>query len=240
MISFDKSVRVLVDTVQKYQISIAPHVQKVTENYLWAILQGERLTTQAMISKAFDEGIPIHQIFLEVIQPTLYTVGELWKRGEISIAQEHLATAITGFDMALLFSDAPLLPRNGRKAIVTCLENNGHEIGSRMVADLLYVNGYDALFLGAHIPQDDFLAMVDGIKPAVVCLSATMEKDVTAVRATIEQIHTQFGNSRPTILVGGLAFNQIPDLWQQVGADFGARDAKAVVEYLTTDPFPKN
>jgi len=35
----------------------------------------------------------LHALYVDVIQPSQYRVGELWESGKISVATEHLATA---------------------------------------------------------------------------------------------------------------------------------------------------
>ena len=39
----------------------------------------------------------LHSLYVDLIQPTQYRVGELWEAGKISVAAEHLATATNSY-----------------------------------------------------------------------------------------------------------------------------------------------
>jgi methanogenic corrinoid protein MtbC1 len=213
-----------------------PPAHALARGYLQAILKGNRLIAQQFVMDAARNGMPLRQIYLEVFQPALYEVGRLWETGRVSVAQEHLATAITQTILSTIYAEALIPAPTGQRAIVACLSGNYHEIGARMVADLLQLSGFDALFLGANTPEQSFLEMVDDLKPQVIGLPSSLPRHVEQVRATIAKVRGDFATDRPTILVGGLAFNQVDALWRQVGGDVSGRDAGEAVDHLIGTP----
>lgn len=228
----DAALAALQGRVEGHGLYVMPPTSALARSYLRAILQGNRLLAQQLVLDAVREGMPLRRVYLEVFQPALYEVGQLWETGQISVAQEHLATAITQTILAALYAQTPLAPSRGQRAIVACLSGNHHEIGARMAADFLQWAGFDTLYLGANTPEASFLAMVDDFKPHVVGLPSSLPRHIEGVRAVIEQIHTDFRSDRPTILVGGLAFNLSEDLWRRVHADVWGRNAGEAVDRL--------
>ena len=48
-------------------------------------------------------GNTIESLYIKLLQPCLYEVGRLWENGDISVAQEHLSTAIVNRTMFQVF-----------------------------------------------------------------------------------------------------------------------------------------
>ncbi len=206
---------------------------RLMPTYLSAVLAGNRIAAQDAVFDALDRGATVRQVYLDVFQPALYTVGQMWETGQLSVAQEHLATAITQAILSGIYARVPLATSGLRRAIVACLAGNYHEIGPRMLADFLQMAGYDTRFLGANTPTDSLLAMIDEVKPDVVGLASTTQEQVDQVKDAIERIRGDFTAYRPTIMVGGLAFNLVDGLWQRVGGDVWGQDAGQAIDHLT-------
>ena len=68
---------------------------------------------------------------------------------------EHLATAISESLLNLTYPRLFAQPRNGKSAVVTCVSNEYHQIGGKMVADIFELNGWRGHFLGANMPEAD-------------------------------------------------------------------------------------
>jgi methanogenic corrinoid protein MtbC1 len=210
------------------------HPLKAAEQaYLRALLAGDRLQAQRIVFESLEQDdASLYDIYLGVLQPSLYEIGRLWETGRLSIAQEHLATAITQSAQAALYSRVTLPSKLDRHAVVACLTGNYHDIGPRMLADFLQLAGYNARFLGANTPIDSLLGMIQDLKPEVIGLPATTPDQVESVRRAIEQIRTDFHGYRPTVMVGGLAFNLIDGLWKSVKADVWGPDARRALDHL--------
>src|SRR5918998_1648825 len=68
---------------------------QMLDAYLDALLDSDMEGARRVLDDALDAGVPARDLYLGVLQPALYEIGERWSRAEISIAQEHLATAAT-------------------------------------------------------------------------------------------------------------------------------------------------
>jgi methanogenic corrinoid protein MtbC1 len=104
-----------------------------------------------------------------------------------------------------------------------------HDIGARMVADLLEMDGWKVLFLGNNLCNDDIVAAVADHKPDLLALSATMFYNVESIARAIRAVRALGESKDPLILVGGRPFNQDPQLWIQVQASGFAANAEDAV-----------
>jgi methanogenic corrinoid protein MtbC1 len=201
-------------------------LEQARERYLAAVLEGSRRTAFGVVDEAFRDGLGLRELYLEVFSPTMREVGRLWQENVITVADEHLATAITQAAMARLYDElfrgdtarGPLL-------IAACADQERHEMGLRMICDVLEMDGWDTVFLGATVPIEDLLAMVRERKPDVVALSASIAPHVPRVRETIRAIREAMPGAAPLIAVGGRAFADDPGLAERLGADLTASDA---------------
>ena len=129
------------------------------EVFLQALLAGDRHAARTIASEAFSTTNSLSDIYVEVFQESLYEIGRLWESNQISVVQEHVATAITQYVMGNLYPCAkPAQPFQG-KGIITGVEGELHQVGSHMVADMLEMQGWDIRFLGVNIPHQSILKM---------------------------------------------------------------------------------
>ncbi len=212
---------------------VAPAAEEVTREYLEAVLAGDRRRAFAVLDRARGAGLGHREMYLAVFQPALREVGRLWEENRISVADEHLATAITQAAMARLYDDLfTLSRRRGPLLIAACADSERHELGLRMICDLLELEGWDTVFLGATTPIDSLVEMVEARRPAVVALSASITPHLGRVREAIRALRERLGDRAPVIAVGGRPFMEDPELAGRVGADLTAMDAVEAVRLL--------
>ena len=70
-------------------------VGELGRTYAAALLSGDEVAAEIVIREAMEAGFTTPEIDDEIIAPALWLVGELWERGDISIADEHVATEIS-------------------------------------------------------------------------------------------------------------------------------------------------
>jgi len=176
-----------------------------TERFVRAQLTGERAEALAIVNEALGQGMNVAQVQLEVIQAAQYEIGRLWENNEISIALEHQATAISQLALASLYDRLPRRASNGKRVLLACVEGELHDMGSRIVADLLEMEGFDVRLLGANVPAGSLAERVQVYAPDLVALSITMTFHLRALEQAIASVRATKLGSVP-ILVGGRAF----------------------------------
>jgi len=198
----------------------------LAQRFVAALLDGDRRAASAMILAAVDGGTPLKEIYLHVFQRSQREIGRLWQMNRLSVAQEHFCTAATQLIMSQLY---PLLfsaERKGRTLVATCVSGDLHEIGVRMVADFLEMEGWDTFYLGADVPAASVVRTLIDRRADVLAVSATMTFHLRAVEALIAAVRAAPQARHVKILVGGYPFNADPDLWRTIGADACAADAE--------------
>jgi methanogenic corrinoid protein MtbC1 len=176
------------------------------EAFLRAILAGNQREALVVAADAYDRGI-LH-FYEEVVEAAMEQVGRLWQQGRISVADEHLATAVVEATIASIYPRFTW-PVSGPSAIVACVAPERHQLGARMVADSLAVDGWRTVFLGGDVPLDAAVEMAQRRRPALVGLSATLPDHVPAVEAAIEALRGAVPGVR--VLVGGRGVRALHD-----------------------------
>lgn len=195
--------------------------------FVQAILKGQRQAALNVALEALRDGHTAPDIYVEILQNSLYEVGRRWEANQITVAEEHMATAITQYVVAQMYSRlAPAGVARG-KMIITGVEGELHQVGANMVADLLEADGWDVRFLGTNVPHAGILCAIAEHQPAVLGISATMIFNVPKVRNLIDSVREKFGDRAPQIILGGSAFRAAPALSDDLGAVGAATDLRA-------------
>ncbi|HMY11421.1 MAG TPA: cobalamin-dependent protein [Turneriella sp.] len=168
-------------------------------DYLQHLINGDRSACEQIIRACLGQNLPYAEIYSDLIQHSLYEVGELWANDKITVAQEHLASSITEFLLVIIHQRLFQKRPSPRKAIIACTQNEMHQIG----ANRLEIRGWDSSFLGSNTSSDGVLATIDKIKPQLVGLSVTLTRNLPKVAEVAQQIRQQFPAVR--LLIGGQA-----------------------------------
>jgi len=201
--------------------------------YLAAIRSGDRRRAFQVIDTARDAGLDLAGIYLGIFQPALREIGGLWQNNELTVAEEHLATAITEAAMARAYERAFTWRTDGsRTLIAACADVERHEVGLRMLCDLLDLEGWRTTYLGSTVPIESLATMVLRLRPNVVALSVALSPHLPRLRLMIAAIRSTLGDEQPLIIVGGRPFLDDPSLAERLGADLTAPNAVDAVRLL--------
>lgn len=125
--------------------------------------------------------------------------------------------------------------------LASTVGEEGHDLGLRMLAEVMTAGGWDVEYLGAGVPADDLVTHADSTRPDVLALSATLAAHVPPVAAVVDGVRAG-ENPGLKVLVGGRAFSSRPDLADALGADGWASDADTALEqcrvWAGLDPAP--
>jgi diguanylate cyclase (GGDEF)-like protein len=182
----------------------------IGEQYCAALCAADAPAAEALVSEALVAGVAPTTIQVGVITAGMRRIGELWEQGEITVADEHAATAVSY--RALLPLQEPLQiapPRSRERVVLAAVEGQTHVLGLRMVADVLEGAGFEVLYLGADVPSDALRAFVSEHMPAVVGLTSTQTHDAPSLAAAIVAIHDVHPAGR--VMLGG---NGVPPEWR--------------------------
>lgn len=174
--------------------------------YLDALLEGNRKKGSAVCHEYYHTHKDIKKVYEELMMPALYQIGKLWEHNKITVAAEHIATAITEAILNEFYS--LIIPEIvlQKKMLAACVTGEYHQVGIKMVADIFELNGWDSHFLGANIPTKDLIKYSEEIQPQIIALSLSIYFHYPTLIEMIEQISSSFPEIR--ILIGGQGLNR--------------------------------
>lgn len=205
-----------------------PDAWEEADAFREAALAGKQAEAAEVFKRALERSGSLHEAEVHVIQPAMYVIGRLWQENKVSVAQEHLASAIAQTLMAQgysLIEPGDAGDNVELSAVFACAAGNQHMIGLRMVADAFEYAGWTVHFLGADTPARDLIQHTRAFAPDIVGLSATLPYQLKSLRETITALRDALGRDCPRIVVGGLVFNQFPQLAGAIGVEMLGPDS---------------
>lgn len=206
--------------------SVNREANEMQQVLLSLLLHGDTQGCIKLATQSIHTANDLKHFYLNVVWPALTNIGTMWETNQISVAEEHLSTAIIGRVMAALYPRFAQFTVTRGTAVVSSGPNEFHEIGARMLADFMELDGWDVTYLGANTPADEIHAILKRNKPFVVALSVATVFNLDKARQVIQMINEDKETKTIKIMVGGLAFNSMPQLWQTIGADGYAADSE--------------
>jgi len=177
---------------------------KDREFFLSALLKGNRKQGSEIAHKYSNSQDDIKLFYEQVVKSSLYKVGELWEYNTITVAAEHLATSLSESIMNELYEMVISENRVSKKTVLGCVENEMHQVGIKMVADIFEMHGWDTFFLGTNIPTSELINYSLDVKPEIIALSLTVYSHLPLLEKMIREIQSKLPETQ--IIVGGQAF----------------------------------
>jgi MerR family transcriptional regulator, light-induced transcriptional regulator len=181
---------------------------RLARAYLEALRAADAAGAYRIASRGLAEGMSLAGLYQGVVAPAMHELGRLWEKGAITVADEHLATALTHRVLAALrppgFVDQGLEPASDEpRAMLAAVQGEQHALGLRMAADLLEDAGFQTIYLGADVPSEALLQAVETLAPDLLALSATMPESADRLEEVVALVRG--GHPRLRLLVGGQA-----------------------------------
>lgn len=198
----------------------------VADDFMEAIVASDRPAAAAIARHALERSGDVIEVYEGLLQEALYEVGHRWEMGELTVAQEHAATATVQFVLSSLYMELPRAPTSRGVAVVAGLPGELHQVGAHMVADALESDGWRVYFLGADVPVGALIDTITEREATLVGLSVTMPGLLPLLATTIEELRRRCGNDL-RIVVGGQGWLET-DV-RALGADASARSVLAAL-----------
>lgn len=181
--------------------------------------------------RAVAEGADSIEYLQDVLAPVMNNLGDQFSRMEIFLPDLMMAAeAADGIRIELMKNIAVSADANKGKVVIGTISGDNHDIGKKMVATLLGVNGYEILDLGTDVDPMAFINAVKRDKVDVVAMSSLLSTGMPYVSETIEMLVALGLRDQCRVIVGGGPVNQA---WaEEIGADGYAHDAKQAVDML--------
>src|ERR687886_483967 len=112
------------------------------------------------------------------VAPSLHRGGELWYGEEMSVAEEHLATSAATSAVESLAASTRRAGAKAGAAVCCAAEEEMHTMPVLCAQAVLEGAGWDVRNLGGHTPFFALAEYVERQRPALVCVSATLQREL--------------------------------------------------------------
>lgn len=186
-----------------------------------------------VLNQAFSY-FPAETVCTELLQKGIVQIGEGWRSGDVTVQQEHFATALAIRRLEALVAAAPQ-PLRSERILIFCAPDDQHVFSPLLLTFLLLRRGWNVLYLGANVPTEALSNTVEQIEPQLVIVSAQQLHTAANLCEVAKLLQTQ----DVAVGYGGTVFNHLSSLRQVVPGHFlGESLERALmrIEALLTAP----
>jgi methanogenic corrinoid protein MtbC1 len=187
------------------------------------------------------------RVFDGLLRDAMTLVGERWKSGRWSVAEEHLASQTLIRALDRIRPDPGPERRVGPLAVLAGVAGEQHALGLACLDQVLLDHGWTVANLGPDVPAADLAQFLARNHADLLALSASLPEREPAVRDAIAAARAaRAGSPLPIMLGGALATD--PSVMGRLEVDFVAgslveaeRHARSVAQTLRAqDPGEPN
>jgi DNA-binding transcriptional MerR regulator/methylmalonyl-CoA mutase cobalamin-binding subunit len=175
-------------------------IQEFNDQAMRATRALDALALEEVLERAvMTLGVPD---FLErVAVTTLEDIGHGWSERAVSVAQEHMATAVFRRVLGWLFGLYQTTSAAHRLVVATP-PGERHELGALMAAISAAAEGWNVTYLGPDMPVEELLGAIGQARAEAVALSVVQLGDERAVLSVLREIRAGLP-PRVAVLLGG-------------------------------------
>ncbi|MGB5621936.1 MAG: MerR family transcriptional regulator [Gammaproteobacteria bacterium] len=170
------------------------------------------------LDDAYNEALSLYSVDIvtrDVLTPMLVALGERWRAGIGSIAEEHFFGFYLRNKLGARFHHRSR-GDHGSRLLAACLPNEQHENGLLLLALALHERGYRMVLLGANMPLEEIPAATLQARCDGVVLSGSLDPSAELLAVQLPRVVAE---STVPIIVGGSASVRCHDMIQAAGAE---------------------
>jgi len=175
---------------------------------------------------AFDRllaGYTLRTVLRDVVLPYLRELGERWKQGDATVAQEHFASnVLRGRLLGLARGWGEGV---GPRAVLACAPGELHDLPLIVFGLTLAGRGWTVTYLGPDTPVATIQESLAGVQPRLVVIAAVTTRRFRAAQSELAELATHV----PVALAGAGATESLA---RETGASVLEGDPVAAAEHV--------
>jgi MerR family transcriptional regulator, light-induced transcriptional regulator len=195
------------------------------------LVSGCEEETANYIIGTYLQGTELTEIFDDLLSPAMRRIGELWYSGELSVAQEHLASRAAHYGVHKLRAALPLPEMKSRTAFCATFEGDLHELPSYLAQVTIENEGWEVMNFGANTPFFSLKEEILQYSPQAVCLSATYITEHERLSRDYKELHEITQRLKIPLILGGKMFED-DHVRRRFPAEFYARSYAEVSHFI--------
>ncbi len=203
-------------------------IEQGLDDYRSALSAGDARRAYEVVDALIDAGLSYEELCEDVVRPAMYEIGDLWEAGELTVADEHVASAITDTILACIgpFSSSEIEAR--QRVLVCCSDGELHALGARMVSETFAAAEWSVQYLGPSLPAESVASAVTARRIDVLAISTTMPAHLPLVAEAISAARE--GSPELRVVVGGQAYGGDHRRAREIGANLLHDGVRGLVE----------
>lgn len=207
--------------------------ESLIEETFQSLIDGRAEDLSALLVNLYLHGQTIASIADHFLCTPMSRVGDLWHKGELSVAQEHVATrtVITALHNLHAVID---IPKEKRLSALCCsIEEDFHELPVQLAALIIEAGGVDVFNMGMSTPFSALTEAVARFQPDLVCVASTILFNLDRAAREYTEFHKAARRARASIVLGGAGFSD-PGVRKRLPADLHAESFRQLEEFIGT------
>jgi MerR family transcriptional regulator, light-induced transcriptional regulator len=163
------------------------------------------------IFEKYSHNFGLAKFYERLLTPVMYKVGELWSKGTLDVATEHICSNAAHTLVKVInkkFSRRPQSLSINSKILLCTPEGELHSLGCMVIESLLISKGYSVFNIAPSVPSDSVISFVKKLEPGLIIISITLAENISSARRLIKDILESKGKICQ-ILVGGAGVSSI-------------------------------
>ncbi len=166
----------------------------LSSEFFHAIVAGQEVEAANLMIGEFINHGKLAEIFDVTISEAMGAVGDLWLMGELSVAQEHLASRTTINALHRLRSVVPVAESNQKLAFCCAVEGDLHELPPYLAQLILERQGFEVINYGANSPLFSISDEISRYSPSLICISMTTSEDIERASRDYRDFYSKANN----------------------------------------------
>lgn len=181
-------------------------VETFRERLLAALLSGDRRKASVVAEHAHGV-LGLDAFYVEVLAPTMHTIGGLWKQGDLTVSMEHLASNVVRDLVEAMNARVGAIHKPRGTAVLCTPQGEMHSLVGKVLEGLLLERGFRSWNIAASAPTESIIDFVDSKQPDLVLVSLTIPHYLPSLKRLLETMRSR--RIRAKILVGGQGVSKL-------------------------------
>ena len=206
------------------------------ERFFNTLISGQRPAARQVVAELLQADCPVEKVLTQLFWPTLNHIQHLHRHDQLSTVAFHYATRLLRVLVDQMQPRLTQSQRCGRLVMVVSGDDASEEIAAQIVCDLLEADGYEVVFAGGGVANDELVNQTNSLDVDGLVIFGAVPDTVPNTRKLIDRLHTIGANDKMQVIVGGGVFNRAPGLAEEIGADLWARDPDELISVMNDFP----
>lgn len=185
------------------------------QSFVAACEQMDSRKLESIMVEAETE-LGINSLIENFIVPLLERIGDMWRRGELRIANEHMASHVIRTYLSGMLGSHNSNP-HAPSIVVSTPVDQWHDLGSLITAVIASTEGWDVHYLGASLPAEEIAGAARYSGSEVVALSLIYPSGDPTVIQELKKLRRALPES-VKIIVNGRAKDSYQPVLEEIGA----------------------